>query len=75
MTVRHDVASVVEDALSGGLWPTGQEQRLEPRSHESVLLQLPQLGVAPLHPLGAAPHCALAKEHVRGSQTHVGHVG
>ena len=48
---------------------------MDPRSQESVLLQAPQSGVEPLHPLGAAPHCALAAEHVRGSHVHEGHVG
>lgn len=75
MSVKHVVARVVEVALGGGLWPTGHEHRLDPRSHESVPLQVPQSGVEPLHPLGAAPHCALAAEHVRGSHVHEGHVG
>lgn len=75
VSVRHVVATVVEVALGGGFCPTGQEHRFDPRSHESAPLQLPQSDVEPPQPLGAAPHCAFAAGHVRGSQKHVGHVG
>ena len=75
MTVLQVVAVAVDVELSGGCWPTGHEQRLDPRSHKSVALQVPQSAVEPLHPFGAGPHCALAAEHVRGSHVHEGHVG